>query len=68
MEKLFSLMLESPLANDFVQSYHTWFQRHAISVHEGAVMYEVVIDGHEKVSSKCVDAHVPHGGRPRKGR
>ncbi|CAE7341852.1 unnamed protein product, partial [Symbiodinium sp. CCMP2456] len=61
-----SICLEKPLADDFVQEYHKWFQFNVITAKEAKSMYEIVIDGHEKVSSRCSTATPAHGGRPRK--
>ncbi|CAE7706700.1 unnamed protein product [Symbiodinium sp. CCMP2592] len=65
-KKLLSICLEKPLADNFVQEYHKWFQSNEITVKESKSMYELVIDGHEKVSSRCSTITPAHGGRPRK--
>ena len=65
-KKILSICLDKPLADDFVREYHKWFQRNAITAKEGKSMCEIVIDGHEKVSSRCSIDPPAHGGRPRK--
>ncbi|CAE7152049.1 unnamed protein product, partial [Symbiodinium pilosum] len=52
-QKLLEIDLEKPLGNDFVDAYTT------------TAIHEVVLDGHEKVSSVCYDNFPKHGGRPK---
>ncbi|CAE7719899.1 unnamed protein product [Symbiodinium sp. CCMP2592] len=65
MQHMHTFDVEDPLENNFMQDYEAWWRRNVCSKQEAAKMYEVVINGHEKVSSKCASSPPKHGGRPR---
>lgn len=55
----------NPLANDFMAEYTRWWRANVCSEEEASLMKDIVIDGHEKVSSKCAHSPPKRAGRPK---
>ena len=66
LQKLHALDIEDPLADDFVQSYSEWWHAHHLSNAERRRIREVVMDDHEKISTKRSTTPPARVGRPRK--
>ena len=64
--KLQALNIEDPLADDLVHEYSAWWHSHHLSAAERNRITEIVMDGHEKVSTKCSTTPPARVGRPRK--
>ena len=64
--KLYDLDIDNPLDDDFVDKYSQWWHSHHLSNFERRSIKEIVMDGHEKISTKCSTTPPSHAGRPRK--
>ncbi|CAE7222384.1 unnamed protein product [Symbiodinium sp. CCMP2592] len=53
-QQLLKILVEQPLGNEFLNVYRDWRHRKQFSLAEWRAVREVVIDGHEKVSAKCL--------------
>ncbi|CAE7726165.1 unnamed protein product [Symbiodinium sp. CCMP2592] len=59
--------IANPLSDEFMTEYTRWWRANVCSEEEAALMKDIVIDGHEKVSSKCAHAPPKHAGRVHPG-
>ena len=64
--KFVTIDLEDPLGNGFLDAHGSWWASSHLSRSERKAIQEVVIDGNEKIATKCSTLAPAHAGRPRK--
>ena len=64
--KFVAIDLEDPLGNGFLDAHGSWWASSHLSRSERRAIQEVVIDGNEKIATKCSTLAPAHAGRPRK--
>lgn len=57
---------DSPLSDQFLRNYATWWQLNVMKPVGRKKVLEIVMDGHEKIATKCGSDVPKKDGRPRK--
>ncbi|CAE7560210.1 unnamed protein product [Symbiodinium sp. CCMP2592] len=52
-DKLAAIDLDNPLTDAFMADYTSWWHKHQLTRTEHMSIREIVLDGHEKVATKC---------------
>ena len=65
MDKLRSLDIDAPMTPSLLKEYNAWWHKCEITKKERASIQEVVMDGHEKTATRCLNNPPSHHGRPR---